>query len=111
MVTDKLPVDPMVRLAVGFAWIKKEWKLATGLFLAAVAGLSLMVSGHSDGSGPWGPRELETMSGLPLAPAGSGLPQDSGSEPSRQDVEEFAKLQRQLSEMPRPDLVDGKQGG
>lgn len=111
MVSEQIPADPIVRLALGFAWIKKEWKLATGLLLAVVASLSLMFSGHSSGSAPWDARELQTMSGLPLAPAGSGLPQDSGTEPSREDVEEFARLQRQLSKMPRPDLVDGKAGG
>ncbi|HVF12484.1 MAG TPA: hypothetical protein VNA87_05305 [Actinomycetota bacterium] len=111
MASEQIPTDPILRLAVGLAWIKKEWKLATGLALAAVAGLSLMISGQSDGTSGWGARELETMSGLPLAPSGSALPADTGTGPSREDLEEFAKLQRQLSEMPRPDLVDGKGGG
>lgn len=111
MVSEQIPADPIVRLALGFAWVKKEWKLATGLLLAAIVSVSLMLAGNSSGSAPWDARELQTMSGLPLAPAGSGLPQDSGTEPSREDVEEFAKLQRQLSEMPRPDLLDGKESG
>lgn len=104
----QMPTDPILRLQVGLWWIKKEWKLTTGLLLAALLSLLLVGPGATPSSSPWGPRELQTMSGLPLAPSGSGLPDDSGVGVSREDVEEFAKLQRQLSEMPRPDLVDGK---
>ncbi len=109
--------DPIVRMSVALAWMRRERKLLIAVIVACVIGLSVYIQLTTNDPGPFNSAELRHMSNLPLAPgpatsrAGLGSPDAGGSGGNAPDQSEdaaFTQLQKDAALLPTPDLVDGK---
>jgi len=99
--------DPIVRISLVFAWIRKERKLLVAVIVAAVIGLSVYVQLTTNDPGPFNQAELRHMSNLPLAP-GPATDRINVGEPGEDEDRAFTQLQNDAARLPTPDLLDGK---
>ncbi len=99
--------DPVMRISVALAWMRKERKLLVAVIVACLIGLSVYVQLTTNDPGPFNGAELHHMSNLPLAPGPATSRVDLGSPNANEDAA-FTQLQKDAAKLPTPDLVDGK---
>ena len=102
---ERFPHDPHVRLQLFALILKKERRLVMALVVSiAIFGL-VWSQVLSPTRGAWSANEISNMDGLPLNPRGTQVQVDTAGGPEQ---EAFLQMQKELSNQPQPDLLDGK---